>query len=68
MGTTVHVRFPPDLLTRLDALIAERNKDSSGPRWTRTDVVRVACEEYLERAAGAVAGNKACLQGTRRRG
>jgi predicted transcriptional regulator len=68
MGTTIHVRFPSDLLARLDSLIDERNRDSSGPRWTRTDVVRVACEEYLERAAGAVAGNKAGLQGTRRRG
>jgi hypothetical protein len=44
----VQFRFAPSLLASLDAWADALNAASSGPRWTRTDVVKAALERALK--------------------
>jgi hypothetical protein len=48
----VMIRMELDLQERLDAWVEKLNTDSEGPRWTRTDVIRVSLQRALrERGA-----------------
>lgn len=48
----VMIRMEIDLQERLDAWVEQLNAASEGPRWTRTDVIRVTLQRALrERGA-----------------
>lgn len=48
----VMIRMEVDLQERLDAWVDQLNASSEGPRWTRTDVIRVTLQRALrERGA-----------------
>lgn len=48
-GTTpLFLNLPSELMEQLDAWVEKLNGSPSGPRWTRTDVVRTVLSKSIE--------------------
>lgn len=48
-GTTpLNINLPTDLMERLDGWVERLNAAPSGPRWSRTDVVRSALARAID--------------------
>lgn len=47
------MELPADLVRRADKIVERRNADG-GPRWSRTTLVSVAVQAYLDKAEAEV--------------
>ncbi len=47
----VNIRFPSDLVAKLDAVAAAARQDLPGQNVSRSDIIRLACARYVEPVA-----------------
>lgn len=52
---TTTIRIDPELLNALDLWVVKLNEKITAPRWTRTDVIRVALTHAVERGSNGEA-------------